>query len=287
MRQSITVAIVTRNRAEILRECLHSLTLQTLRPKNILIIDNNSADNTHGVILSFSGELRIREVKENAIGYPTVYNRALKEVKTSWIVFIDDDCVADKHWFHHVVDSVRRHPHATAILGPSYNYYPRNVFACAFQFSNEWWRLRSIKGEEIINYAVLDSRNIIYNNTLLKKYSIKFDETFLNGAEDSDLGLQITRKGLTAIYDRHMIVCHREPVTYKDYRYKKLRYLVSGFDIRKKWGLVIKFSETPHYYLKTTRLFKNSVKQLSFCRSLQCFLIIIIDLIYTKITRHR
>jgi GT2 family glycosyltransferase len=186
-----------------------------------------------------------------------------------------------------VAVSIRRHTRVAAILGPSDNYHPTNVFACAFQFSNEWWRLRSIKGEKIVNYAVLDSRNIIYNNTLLKKYSIKFDEAYINGAEDSDLGLQIAQKGLTAIYDRHMIVYHKEPVTYKDYRYKKLRYLASGFDIRRKWGSVRKFSETSHYYMRTIRLFKNSVKQLSFTRSLQCLLIIIIDLIYTKIARHR
>ncbi len=287
MRQSITVAIVTRNRAESLRECLRSLVAQTFHPDNILVINNNSNDNTHDVIVSFSGALQIREVLEKATGYPVVYNRALKEAKTPWIVFIDDDCVAGARWFYYVVAAIHKYPRAAAILGPSFNYYPTNVYACAFQFSNEWWRLRSIKGNKIVNYEVLDSRNIIYNNMQLKKDSITFDSAFTHGAEDSDLGMQIAHNGLEAVYDNRMIIYHKEPTTYKDYRYKKQRYLVSGFDIQNKWGSASRSVQAPHYYMQTIRLFTRCVKRLAYIYAIQCFVIVLTDFIYTKIIRQQ
>src|SRR3989338_128763 len=108
MDHSITVAIVTRNRARDLRDCLQSLLHQALLPGKILIVNNNSSDQTPDVIKEFSDALPITEVIEKKTGYPTVYNRAIQEATTTWVAFVDDDCVADTGWYSEVLKAIKR-----------------------------------------------------------------------------------------------------------------------------------------------------------------------------------
>jgi GT2 family glycosyltransferase len=236
MRESITVAIVTRNRAKDLHECLISLSSQTHVPSSVLIINNNSTDSTHHVIQEFSGKLHICEVIEKTPGYPNVYNRALEEARTPWVAFIDDDCVADPVWFEQIVKMIHRYPHAAAIMGNSENYYKNNPYACAFQFSNVWWRKQSTNNEIVTDFRSLDSRNIVYNKRVLQKYHIRFDTAFIHGAEDSDLGMQLYKENLLAFYVQNFQVLHKEPTTWKQYATKKNQYFVSQQQLDKKWG---------------------------------------------------
>ena len=52
---SLTIAICTYNRANIISECLASLNKQTVDSTNytLLVIDNNSTDNTKEIVSSF------------------------------------------------------------------------------------------------------------------------------------------------------------------------------------------------------------------------------------------
>ena len=144
MAPSITVATVVRNRPRDISECLTSLSKQDTPLEALLVVDNASTDDTLDVVQGFSPKLPLRVVCEPAVGFPFVYNRALREATTEWLAIIDSDCVADPRWYGEIVKAVRRHPQCAALFGFSYNYHSRNVCACAFQFSNEWWRWRAM-----------------------------------------------------------------------------------------------------------------------------------------------
>ena len=227
MMNNITVAIVTRNRSKDLAECLQSLSHQSLLPVRIMIINNNSTDDTSNVIKKFQHKIPIREYIEKQQGYPFVYNRAIEECHTEWLAFIDDDCVADKHWFEKISQMVtQNHKNIpAAILGKSDNYYDKNVFACAFQYGNLLWKTESIQPDNrIINYKVLDSRNIIYNKKMLDDSHIRFNPLLILGSEDSELGFQIYSHHLTAMYDPTIIIRHKEPHSAYNYFSKKRAY---------------------------------------------------------------
>jgi len=219
--KNITVVIVTRNRAKDLKECLESLARQKVLPEEVMVINNNSDDNTSEVIAVFKNRLKIEEYIEDKIGYSYVYNRGLKEAKTDWVAFIDDDCVAKRNWYEQIIKSIRRLSNCSkivSILGQSKNYYSDNVFACLFQYGNVLWREENMRfSREIINYEILDSRNIVHNKKLLNDNKIKFDERLIYGSEDCDLGLQIQNKNLKAKYVVAMIAYHKEPSNLKDF----------------------------------------------------------------------
>ena len=282
MNPRITVAIVTRNRASHLTDCLASLVRQKTKPPGVLVVNNNSVDTTSEVVRSFSRSLAIREVIEKNLGYPNVYNRALRECTSTWVAFIDDDCIATPQWFNQAAQAVCRHATDAAILGASQNFYSNNVFATAFQFSNAWWRLRSIKRGGVCDYRVLDSRNILYNLRLLRSHGVHFDSRFNVGAEDSDLGLQIQQKGLTASYAATMVVYHKEPHSLSQYVKKKASYARSARALASKWGQIKTPGTEEAKIYGIAKSFRVATKEMTVTKKILCFFVVVSDLVISK-----
>ncbi|MFA5389396.1 MAG: glycosyltransferase, partial [Candidatus Omnitrophota bacterium] len=64
----ISVIVVTYNRADMLKDALLSLTAQTRLPDEVLVVDNNSSDNTREVVDNFNHGLKIKYVLERTQG---------------------------------------------------------------------------------------------------------------------------------------------------------------------------------------------------------------------------
>lgn len=123
-----TITIQTYNRSAMLAGTLESL--RSLRcPKEadyeILIIDNNSSDNTSDVIKKYSELLtpRLRSIFEKQQGLSYARNRALKEAKGEIVCFLDDDVKVDPDWLKAVLDAFRKY-NAAVVGGRSYLIYP-------------------------------------------------------------------------------------------------------------------------------------------------------------------
>lgn len=111
MQHNLTIAICTYNRAHILPEALVSLLRQTVSQDNysLLIIDNNSTDNTQETVASFKDKFTdIRIIVENNQGLSHARNRALKECQTEWLAFLDDDAKAHPDWVETILQSIKK-----------------------------------------------------------------------------------------------------------------------------------------------------------------------------------
>ncbi len=100
---TVTIAIPTHNRAESLRETLASIVALEIPAGTMLdciVIDNASTDGTAQVVDSFAGAAPFpaRRVFEPTLGSSFARNRAVAESSADFILFIDDDAVADSHW---------------------------------------------------------------------------------------------------------------------------------------------------------------------------------------------
>ncbi len=92
---SVTVAVPTRNRAGHLPQCLeHVLAMKYASDWDVLVLDNDSADETPEVIAQFAEAhpLRLRGVTVKTPGLSNVRNHALRTTSADVLVFIDDDC---------------------------------------------------------------------------------------------------------------------------------------------------------------------------------------------------
>jgi glucosyl-dolichyl phosphate glucuronosyltransferase len=92
----ISIIICTYNRAKFLPGALNSLTKQTLGSSRfeIIIINNNSTDNTEAISKNFiasNPQLNVKYFLETQKGLSAARNRGLKESACDLIIFIDDD----------------------------------------------------------------------------------------------------------------------------------------------------------------------------------------------------
>lgn len=98
---NISVILCTYNRCEDLRETLKSFCALDIPPGvkwELLIVDNNSSDQTLSVCQQFAGSLPMRYVFEPKQGKSCALNRGIQEAKANLLAFTDDDVDVDSKW---------------------------------------------------------------------------------------------------------------------------------------------------------------------------------------------
>ena len=102
----VTVAVITHNRARLLRQALAGIVRQDYPSDRweLLVIDNNSTDDTRDAISSFATALPTpRRVAEMRQGLDFGRNRAIEEAKGDLIVLVDDDVIVEPDWLSQLV----------------------------------------------------------------------------------------------------------------------------------------------------------------------------------------
>ena len=114
---SISVIVITLDRAESLQEALRSLIRQKRQPDEVIVVDNGSTDNTKEVVLNFKDKLNIKYVYEAQSGIPYARNAGIRNATKDIIAFIDDDCVADRNWLKYLEIPFIKDPHIGVVGG--------------------------------------------------------------------------------------------------------------------------------------------------------------------------
>ncbi|MEN9636181.1 MAG: hypothetical protein RL077_4585 [Verrucomicrobiota bacterium] len=110
----VTVAIPTYNRAVFLRQTLTGLASQTFPATQfeILVIDNNSRDDTRAVVASFATQQPApRYLLEKQQGLDYARNRAIAEAHGDLIIFGDDDILIQPDWLEQMIAPFLADPH--------------------------------------------------------------------------------------------------------------------------------------------------------------------------------
>jgi len=110
----VTVAICTHNRAKDTGEAIESVLVQNFDKKEIeiLVVDNGSTDGTAEVVkgLIHRHGPKIRYLLESRLGLSVARNRAIREAKGDFLLFLDDDALASSRWARSIVDVFERDP---------------------------------------------------------------------------------------------------------------------------------------------------------------------------------
>jgi glycosyltransferase involved in cell wall biosynthesis len=97
----VSVVICTFNRSASLAHTLRSLVAQqnvVWQGLEVLVVDNNSTDETTRVVDQFQDLLPIKRIFESSQGLSFARNRALAEARGDWVLFTDDDVVLSENW---------------------------------------------------------------------------------------------------------------------------------------------------------------------------------------------
>lgn len=220
---SLSVITLTKNRATLLRKCLQSLCGQLTRRDEIIIIDNNSIDDTDRVIQDFQKKLPIRVYRSGALGYPALYNNAIKKSNKDVLVFLDDDCIAVKHYLKTIRLAHQREPTAV-IQGRTRSLPFNNIYAQISEDHLRDWFEKNLMDN--VRLRVIDNRNVSIPRLTIQKYG-GFSQVLTLGSEDIELGRRLYLAGVQIIYRRDIITYHHERTTLKDFLRQRLRMALS------------------------------------------------------------
>ena len=116
--------IVTYNRKEKLIEAIDSLLNQTLQPRRIIIIDNNSSDGTPNLLekkdILKNDKVNYIRLDKNLGGSGGFYEgvkEALNYDDDEYISLSDDDAIFDKHYFEYIEKAISKYPGYKAFSG--------------------------------------------------------------------------------------------------------------------------------------------------------------------------
>src|SRR5262249_33043112 len=115
-----SVAICTYNNSRLLRWTLEGLTRLAVPDGltwELVVVDNNSTDDTSQTAESFAHRLPLRCVFEPTQGLSHARRRAVQETSAEWLAFIDDDCLLQEDWLTEAIRFCQASPRAGAVGG--------------------------------------------------------------------------------------------------------------------------------------------------------------------------
>jgi glycosyltransferase involved in cell wall biosynthesis len=122
----LTIVICTYNRGDILHHCLDGILRQTRLDavSEVVVVNNNCSDGTSSVVGSYhDASVSFREVHELAQGLNNARNCGVRESKTEWIAFLDDDGRPHDTWVEAIIEFISAFPDAVVFGGPFSPYF--------------------------------------------------------------------------------------------------------------------------------------------------------------------
>jgi glycosyltransferase involved in cell wall biosynthesis len=110
---TVTVLISTFNRAHYLGECLDSIINQSIKPHQIIVIDDGSEDKTQNLLTTYADKLTVL-TKENG-GKSKALNMALPYISGEYVWIFDDDDVALPDSIESRLNVFHQHPDADVV----------------------------------------------------------------------------------------------------------------------------------------------------------------------------
>jgi glycosyltransferase involved in cell wall biosynthesis len=148
-----TVIIPTRNRAPVLRQCLHSLEQQTLGANSfeVIVVDNGSNDDTAEVARSFGARMDLTVLCEAEPGLHVGRHAGWRAARSEQLVFVDDDIQAEPGWLAAVVEAFED-PQVALVGGnnlPAFSHQPP-------AWLQRWWERPVLRGRALGFLSILD-----------------------------------------------------------------------------------------------------------------------------------
>lgn len=218
---TLTIAIITYEREEVLKQCLLSIAGGLELPDKIIIIDSSKSPSKIENIAppSLLEIIDYRHIEERK-SIPEARNIALGFTNTDIITFIDDDAMAEPTYVKAIKNNFQKYNNLGAVGGPTINSTPEKIpFEKIIIDSKKrikilpWGEVRSDARRWVPKKPVwvdgAQGGNMSYLANTLREIG-GFDELFLQPSfrEESDVQIRLKGHGYRFIYDPEVFVYH-------------------------------------------------------------------------------
>jgi len=217
-----SVVIPVKNGSCSITEALSALTSQSLKPAEIIVVDDGSTDDTVEKVKKFEKTKKLKNLKlisQNSAGPAAARNNGAKQARAEFLVFIDADCVPERDWLKEML-SPFSDPKVAGVQG-AYKSSQKELMARFTQIEIEDRYHRMIFSKDI---DWIGSYSAAYRRLVFLELK-GFDKEFRKASgEDPDLSFSIQEHGHKLVFNPRAIVYHSHPTSLRSYLRKKFQH---------------------------------------------------------------
>ena len=255
MSNNISLYIAAYNAEKTIEKSIKSILQQTLKPKEIIIINDCSTDKTLNLLKKFN-QIKIINNKKN-YGLAKSRNIALKYSKYNFLASIDSDVVCKKNWLEILFNTMVKKK-ADLIGGKLIDKYIKEP-------ANHWrsYYLKQNWGDKQINNPqFIFGANFLLNKKKIKNLNIKYNETFRTNGEDVNFSKVLKSKNCNLYYEPRAICYHYQfdNVISLSRRYWRYSYYGAGLKkltLTRLIRLILRQTKVLFYWMYRDLLKKN------------------------------
>jgi GT2 family glycosyltransferase len=206
----VSVIICSRDRPELLRDCVDAVLGGNDAPGELLVVDDSDEENEFLTNLSPVPGCELRYIWRRGRGLSSAANFAVAAARHALLVFTQDDAIVDRSWLRRIVEALLESGPGAIVTG--------QVQPGGAEVAGGFAPATVVEGERTI-YRTRPARDVLYaQNMAMYRTAAEaigpFDErlgpgTSFPGSEDSDFALRAIDAGYVIVYEPRAIVRHR------------------------------------------------------------------------------
>jgi len=216
-----SVVIPVYNEEHYIKDCLLSLMNQEEKPDEIIIVDNNSKDNT----VKIAKEFPVTVVSEKTQGTAYARNTGFNLAKGPLIIRTDADCRVPPTWIKQIKLHFEKNPKLVGLSGRSYFYgFPPII-------KTPYWPTETYlkASKRFLKHAFMYGPNMALSKNAWEKIKDKTCTQDSQMHEDVDLGIHLSDVG-SIVFDPKLWVSTsprraKKVMSYFHYPYKYFKML--------------------------------------------------------------
>jgi len=213
----VSVVIPTYNRSALLRSTVDSVLNQdTQTTFEVVVIDNNSSDDTKDVVASLIETYpgKVRYVVERKQGNAHARNRGIEEARGAIVAFVDDDVTVDKNWLTSLKTILDARSDLSFVGGkvlPQWNGPPPSWLTpdhwaplALLDYGNDEFAISGNSPRGLLTANIAFRRNV-FEETGMFLPDLQRVKDMIGSMEDHEFLLRVCRSGKQGIYTPRMI----------------------------------------------------------------------------------
>ena len=209
----VSIIIVNHSGLHFLKDCLESLKKTTYTNFEIILVDNNSTDESKLFVFQNYPDVQIIELDQN-LGFSVPNNRAAKIAKGEYLVFLNNDTKVTPEWLSELVFGLESHLDYS--IGQSLLVLPDKTIDSSGDYIDEIGRAFSstLVPKDISPIFSARAACMIVKKSLFLDLG-GFDETYFASFEDVEFGWRAWKLGYKSAIFPKSVVYHAGGQTIK------------------------------------------------------------------------
>jgi GT2 family glycosyltransferase len=216
----VSIVIPNFNGRFILEDCLESIDKSSQKPKEIIVVDNGSTDDSLLFLKLNYQKVKVIKNTKN-LGFAAAVNQGVKKSSSNWVAVVNNDVVLDKNWLKEIQKGITKYKQENVgcfcglvfdkagkkIEGQGLEYH---IYGKAGNIGNGT-KFQKLNDKE--NYVFGSSgAAAVYNKKALSKAGW-FDNNFFAYLEDVDLSLRLQANGFKTVFLPKAVSFHKGGAT--------------------------------------------------------------------------